>query len=250
MNKIGAQLYTVRSLMLTPEETLRVMIAIKALGYQSVQLYGNMEQMVLHAKCAREAGIEIDGACIDMNVCEASEEQLFALCREYQIANISISSHYGDYDDTDAYIARVNAFGAKAKRAGIAFSYHNHSHEFIKLDGKECGMSRFLKGFDKENVGFMPDTYWLQDGGYDVRYFLEQTAGRVNILHVKDMKRLEQGHIYTEVGNGNLYIKGILKTAQECGIHHFVVEQDICEGDPLDSLKQSYEYIHGLLEES
>ena len=107
-------------------------------------------------------------------------------------------------------------------------------------------MALFLKGFDAETVDFMPDTYWIHDGGYDVRYFLNQTKNRVNILHLKDMMRTEQGHTFTEVGNGNLYFKGIIKTAVDCGIKHFVVEQDRCEGNPIESLSQSYKYVIGL----
>ena len=42
------------------------------------------------------------------------------------------------------------------------------------------------EGFETETVNFMPDTYWLQDGGYDVRYFLEKARNRVRILHLKD----------------------------------------------------------------
>ena len=105
------------------------------------------------------------------------------------------------------------------------------------------------QGFDAETVDFMPDTYWIHDGGYDVRYFLNQTKNRVNILHLKDMKRTEQGHTFAEVGSGNLYFKGIIKTAVDCGIKHFVVEQDSCEGNPIESLSQSYKYIIGLWED-
>ena len=109
-------------------------------------------------------------------------------------------------------------------------------------------MSRFLKEFDAKTVDFMPDTYWLHDGGYDVRYFLEQTKGRVKYLHLKDMKRTEQGHFFAEIGNGNLYFEGIIKTAIDCGIRNFIVEQDECDGDPIESLKQSYKNITAILE--
>jgi sugar phosphate isomerase/epimerase len=109
-------------------------------------------------------------------------------------------------------------------------------------------MDRFIKEFDAETVDFMPDTYWLHDGGYDVRHFLEQTNGRVKILHLKDMKRTEDGHTFAELGNGNLYFEGIINTALNCDITNFIVEQDICEGDAIESLKQSYKFIKSLLE--
>lgn len=131
---------------------------------------------------------------------------------------------------------------------GLRFSYHNHGHEFIKLGSGEIPMISFLEGFETETVNFMPDTYWLHDGGFDVRCFLDKTRNRVRMLHLKDMKRLENGHTFTEVGNGNLYFEGIIKTAIDLGIEEFIVEQDICEGNPLDSLKISYDYIKNILE--
>ena len=109
-------------------------------------------------------------------------------------------------------------------------------------------MKFFLEGFDPQTVSFMPNTYWIHDGGYDVRRFLEETQGRVKILHLKDMKRTESGHTFTEVGNGNLYMSGIIKTALEKGIRELVVEQDICEADSVDSLKSSYQTIKKILE--
>ncbi len=248
MKRIGVQLYTVRDLLGTKNEIHGTLAEIKKIGYDSVQLFGSLEFAQACAEGAKANGLAITGALLEMNTCEANEQALFKLCRSYQIKDIGISSGFSDCAEPDAYIGRVNAFARRAKDAGFTFSYHNHSHEFIALASGEIPMERFLEGFDPETVDFMPDTYWIHDGGCDVRHFLERTKGRVKILHVKDMKRIEQGHTFAEVGNGNLYFAGIIKTALDCGIEHFVVEQDICPGNPIDSLAQSYKTIKALLE--
>ncbi|MBQ8893951.1 MAG: sugar phosphate isomerase/epimerase [Clostridia bacterium] len=248
MRKIGAQLYTVRKTLATNEDIKHTLRAIKEIGYDSVQLFGAPYLLEACAHSAQETGLEIVGVLVDLNTCEAHERELFQICSKYHISDIGISSRFSECQDTDTYIARVNAFAAKAKNAGFTFSYHNHGHEFIRLDCGETAMDRFLKEFHAETVDFMPDTYWLHDGAYDVRYFLEQTKGRVKILHLKDMKRTEQGHTFAEIGIGNLYFKGIVKAAYACGIKHFVVEQDSCESNPIDSLRKSYKYIKTLLE--
>ena len=67
-----------------------------------------------------------------------------------------------------------------------------------------------------------------------------------DILHLKDLKRLEQGHTYSEIGNGNLCFKEILKLAENLGIEQYVVEQDVCPADPVDSLKVSFDYLKSL----
>ena len=98
-------------------------------------------------------------------------------------------------------------------------------------------------------VDFMPDTYWIQHGGCDVRRFIEQTKGRAKIIHLKDMIKTKDGHMYAEVGEGNLWFEGILKTAKECGTNYYVVEQDICEINPLESIKISFENTKKMMEE-
>lgn len=247
MKNIGVQLYTVRGLLTSPEETLKTLKAIKEIGYDSVQLYGSVELLENCSKCAAEAGLNVIGVLINLNICEKCEEKLFEVCKKYGISDIGVSTNFDECKELDTYIPRLNAFGKKARNAGFTFSYHNHGHEFIKLDCGETSMNRLLR--ETEAVDFMPDTYWLCDGGYDVRYFLEQTKGRVKILHLKDMKRIYGGHTFAEVGNGNLYFEGIVKTAIECGVENFVVEQDVCEGDPLISIKQSFEHIKNILED-
>jgi len=45
------------------------------------------------------------------------------------------------------------------------------------------------------------------------------------------------------VGSGNLNFKKIIAAAEKSGCKWFIVEQDTCPGDPVDSLAKSFEYI-------
>lgn len=248
MKRIGLQLYTVRALLKTPEASRKTLSAVKLTGYDAVQLFGSADLIRAYAPIAHEAGLIVTSVVTDMNICEKEGDALFALCAGYQIPDICVSTSPNECLDPHAYIAKANAYAKRCREAGFTFSYHNHGHEFIRTAGGETAMSCFLKGFDPQYIDFMPDTYWIQDGGYDVRYFLEQTRGRVKTLHLKDMKRTSEGHTFAEVGNGNLYFEGIVKTALSCGVEEFVVEQDRCEGDPLESIAQSYRNVCQLLE--
>jgi len=248
MITIGAQLYTVREALTTSDEIKCTLQKIKNIGYSSVQLFGSMDLIEECAKASHELGIKVVGILADLNICENNEKALFEICKKYSIPDLGISSSPEEYAQPDPYIKRVNAFASKAQKAGLTFSYHNHGHEFIQLADGETAMNHFLKKFDTQTVFFMPDTYWIHDGGYDVRYFLEQTKNRVQVLHLKDMKRTAQGQIFAEIGSGNLYFPGILKEALEYGIQTLVVEQDVCEIDPFESLIRSYQYITTLLE--
>lgn len=248
MKKLGAQLYTVRGMLKTDSEIRSTLAAIKNIGYDFVQLFGSVELAESCARIAKETGLEIIGILSDLGSYENNEKELFDMCSRYDVKDIGIYTDFSECQNIGDLINRTNTFAQKAARMGFTFSYHNHGHEFIKLDCGEIPMNCLLERFDAKTVDFMPDTYWIHDGGYDVRYFLERTRGRVKILHLKDMIRTEQGHTFAEVGNGNLYFKGIMETALDCGIEIFVVEQDSCPGDPIDSLRQSYSFTKTLLE--
>lgn len=245
MYKIGAQLYTVRAMMGSEEEMKAALSKIKEIGYDSVQLYDLGTTKKMEACCAycRQIGLEIAGILTDLDFCEKNREELFALCKTYGIPDVGVSSSITEYGAASAYIPRANAFAKEARAQGFHFSYHNHGHEFIKTSCGKSVMELFLEGFDKATVDFMPDTYWVHDGGFDVRRFIELTHGRVQLLHMKDLVRKKDGHTFAPVGSGNLYMEGILETAREHGIAHFIVEQDQCEKDPMDCLKESYLYL-------
>lgn len=244
----GVQLYTARELLEEEGAACRTLDRIRKIGYRQVQLFGSVELIEKHAGLAGAVGLEIIGVLTSLKSCRGKEEALFEVCRKYQIPDIGISSGMDDCARPEDYIKEVNAFAGRVRAAGFSFSYHNHGHEFIKGAAGKTAMELFLEGFDKKNVDFMPDTYWLHDGGCDVRHFLEKTKNRVSILHLKDLKRTAEGHTYAQVGEGNLYFEGIFETALACGIRHFVVEQDICEGDPLECLETSYQNIKAITE--
>ena len=52
-----------------------------------------------------------------------------------------------------------------------------------------------------------------------------------------------EGLTFAEIGNGNLFWKGIIDSAKASGVKYFVVEQDKCDNSPLDSIKCSAEYL-------
>ncbi len=246
MSTIGAQLYTVRSL-LNDEGSIKKTIAeIKKIGYNSVQLFGSAE---LAEKCAAAAvaeGLEVSGILSDLDKYETDADKYFDVCEKYGIKDLGVSAFYTTLSDALRYIQRANFFAQKVKAKGLTFSYHNHAAEFIKTSDGKTVMEHYIEGFDKDLIDFMPDTFWVHSGGFDVRRFIEITNGRVKILHLKDMKRTKEGQKFAEIGNGNLYFEGIIKLALQCGIDEFVVEQDECDQDPLLSLKQSYDYIKSM----
>ena len=78
---------------------------------------------------------------------------------------------------------------------------------------------------------------------------MEKLAGRIDILHLKDVMLLkENGYLLpkmTEVGNGFVNWDSVIEIAEKIGVKHYVVEQDanFANGNPFDSIKTSAETL-------
>jgi sugar phosphate isomerase/epimerase len=57
----------------------------------------------------------------------------------------------------------------------------------------------------------------------------------------------EDKPIWCEIGRGTLPFRSIVPEAERAGCEWFIIEQDTCEGDPFESLRQSFEYVKGNL---
>ena len=240
---LGIQLYTVRDKMLDRSSIRDTLIRIKQIGYECVQLASSVEKMEITANVCKEIGLSAVGILCNIDMCETAGDKLFEIARICGAKDIGISSSIKNEDEAEELIRRSNAFAKKARASGFSFSYHNHSNEFIRGESGRTLMQLLIEGFDPNLVDFMPDTYWLQHGGADVRAFLESIEGRVKILHLKDMKRTVDGPTYAEIGVGNINFKGIIESTEKIGVAHYIVEQDKCDGDSLTSAEMSYNYI-------
>jgi sugar phosphate isomerase/epimerase len=83
---------------------------------------------------------------------------------------------------------------------------------------------------------------------------LKSYGKRVALMHLKNVgpdvpQRYNEQFprtAFRDVGNGVIDIPAVLKAAQSAGVKHYFVEQDQTPGAPIDSLRQSYEYLHKL----
>jgi len=246
--KFGVQLYTVRDFMQTEDDIRASFKKLKAMGYDEAQTAGCKIPHADYGRIAREEGITIVGTHESFDVLSADPALAMENHRALGTTNIGVGGPGGgafeSVEKLNSFIDRANKLAEAIYPHGFKFTYHNHSREFAKMDGKII-MERLVEGFDPEKISFVLDTYWVQNGGGDVRYWLEKLAGRVDILHLKDMAVTPGTNesFYTEIGNGNLYWDGILATAEATGVKHYVVEEDRCPGDPFDSLKMSADFL-------
>ena len=247
IEKLGVQLFTVRDFMNTEQEIAETFKKLKTLGYDQAQTAGCSVDYETFGKLAEEAGIEIVGTHDDYDM----------MCNDFDKA---LANHnalgtkimgLGGYGDRTVrgyadFIKNANIIGEKLKKTtGGRYSYHNHHWEFIKLENGKTAMEMLIEGLNPDATSFCLDTHWVQRAGADVREWIEKLSGRIDIIHLKDFKLHSDGTPdYAELGQGNKNWEGILECAVKAGVKYYVVEQDVCPGDPFESLKISSEYMH------
>jgi len=91
------------------------------------------------------------------------------------------------------------------------------------------------------------DVYWVKKGGRDPLSFIQPYANRMPIIHLKDMTNDEK-ELFAEVGTGQIDFVPILQWGEKSGVEWYAVEQDVCPGNPMDSLKISLENLMKLKE--
>jgi sugar phosphate isomerase/epimerase len=138
----------------------------------------------------------------------------------------------------------LNLIGERCRDNGLRLCYHHHEFELTRYHEKYA-LDILLENSDPTNLQLEADTYWLKYGGEDPADYIRRWAGRIPLIHLKDMTATRPP-TYAEVGTGLLNWAGIFEAAYLGQAEYYIVEQDICPGDPFDSLKLSLENLRQL----
>ena len=249
--KLGVQLYTVRDYIKDEESMDASFAKLAELGYSELQTAGWESET--YARLAKKHGLTVVGTHYNYDKIINNIEETKALHKILGTTNVGIGGgSVRAYDDIMKFCETYNNAAKIYAEDGFKLTYHNHSFEFVEVKDGKSMMDLLVENLDKDNVSFVLDTCWVANAGCDVRAWLEKLAGRVDILHLKDLKVLfaDEGkwavrQQLCEIGNGNLNWEGILNTAEATGVKHIVVEQDGAwiDGDPFKSLEFSKNYL-------
>ena len=245
---IAAQLYTCRDLLQTPTDIARTLHRVREAGYTAVQVSGmgpiaeeELKRILDGEGLVGCATHEPSNVILDQP--QAVAERLAKLDCRYTAYPYPNGIDLSDAEAIRQWIARLDEAGAVLAKAGVTLCYHNHHHEFRKLGGRTM-LDLIYEGTRPEHLQGEPDTYWIQYGGGDPVAWCEKLSGRLPLLHLKDFMIDAANNIaMCEIGTGNLDWPRITAAAEKAGCRWFIVEQDTCPGDPVDSLAQSYRYL-------
>lgn len=252
IKNLGLQLYTVRDLLKTPEDADKTFAELAKLGYTEAQTAGNAFDAKLFGELASKNGVKIIGTHYSWDEILNNTQKTMEIHDMWGTKNMGIGGMPGpartSLDELKKFIADFNKVAEVVAKNGFRLTYHNHNFEFVRIDGYKTVMDVLVEELDPKNTSFVLDTCWVAAGGGDVNAWIEKLAGRLDILHLKDITIIRDEHglkpVMTEIGNGNLCWDSIIKTAEKAGVKHYVVEQDAYFTEsPLNSLKMSADFL-------
>lgn len=258
--EIGLQLYSVRNLMgqgQAYENNLAALLdTLGKMGYTQVEaanynqgegkFYGLTPEE--YAKTAADAGIKVVSSHTGRTLNEA-ELKGGDLNDYYAWWDKCIKDHKAagmkyivlPWMNVPATIAdlqkqceALNEVGHRAAAEGIKIGYHNHSHEFNKVEDVTM-LDYMIEHTDADAVFFELDVYWAMMGHASPVDYFTKYPGRFKLLHIKDRREIGQ--------SGMVGFDAIFNNAEKAGVEGFFVEIEQFTDGAEKGTKESAEYL-------
>lgn len=248
MENIGLQLYSIKEL--TSADFSGTLEKVAKIGYDGVEFAGTFNTPASKLRNILEnLGLKAAGSHIGIDRLKNELDRVIEYSLEISDPYIICPGLPEDmYSSTDAWLKTAelfNAIGSKCKENGIEFGYHNHDFEFEKFGGK-YGLDIMMDNTQPELVFLELDTFWVEYVGLRSVDFMEKYKKRCSILHIKDMKSMEE-KVNTEIGKGIMNFKEITALGKKHGVLWYTVEQEEYDIPQLQSIGESLQYLRKIL---
>lgn len=239
---VALQLYTVRDHM--ARNVAGTLAKVRDIGYEYVEVadthglgYAEFRELL------GNAGLKPASLMLGYDVVAGDPAAALDAARAMGVKYVAVPmidpARTPDKDSWLRCARALDAAGARLREQDVRLCYHNHAHEFQQFDGQY--ILDLLMGA-APNVEVELDVFWVRYAGLNPVMFLEKYKDRTPLVHVKDMADL-RSRAFTEVGQGILAWPEILRAAREAGARWYIVEQDTCAGDSLESAKSSLQFM-------
>ena len=140
MTQIGAQLYTIREHTKTVADIARSMERIRDIGYEAVQIsaFGPADDREV-AGIMQDCGLTVAATHVSWPALIEDTAAVIDTHHTWDCRHVAIGGLPPDYrslEGIDRFIDELRPVAATLRAEGLDFSYHNHSHELVRLGGK------------------------------------------------------------------------------------------------------------------
>lgn len=228
LDRIGLQLYTVRSEMAKDVEATLQRVA--AIGYYEVEFAGYFNREPARLRETLDTlGLSSPSTHLGLGALETQWDASVATAkalghRWLVVASVNDRAALQGVASIKALAARFNAVGRKARDAGLRYAFHNHGAELRPVEGA-VPLEILLAETDPALVDFEMDVYWVLQGGGDPLALVTQYPGRFHLVHAKDTSGAP-AHEMRDVGAGTVDWKTFFALRRTAGVEHVFVEHD------------------------
>ncbi len=240
----GAQLYTFRKMLKTPEGVKTVFKELTKYGVKTVQVSGLCEMPAKELRAlADDCGFSICGTHapfgrLTNDLDRLAEEHLIYGCDNIGLGMMPPKFMVGT-DNLKSFCEIANTISQKLKPYNLKFAYHNHAHELKNSGGK---VILDILAEEIPDMQLILDTYWVKFAGADPVEYIKKYPGRLNLIHLKDMRKgLLMKHI-ADVGSGSLDWNAILNAAKASGTKWAVIEHDTTKA-PYNTIENGMKFL-------
>ncbi len=236
--------------------------ASRLLTAHGLRLVGGFVPVVLHRADAREVGLASVEQQAGFLAAAGADVLILAAATGAEGYEENVELDDGEWEELFEGLSLGEEIGA---RHGLTTAVHPHFGTAIE---RPHHVRRFLEGCE---TGLCLDTGHLMIGGDDPVEVARLAAGRVRIVHLKDVDRLladlvaagkvgfeeavSQG-VFKPLGDGDVDIERVIGLLEESGYAGwYVLEQDIMlagepeEGEgPIDDVRKSLNFVRRVLD--
>jgi sugar phosphate isomerase/epimerase len=248
--KIGLQMYSLRKP--AEQDFVGTLRRVAEMGYQGVEFagYGGLTAAQLR-DVLDELGLVAVGSHVSVERLQhhLDEEVEFqrTLGSQYVVCPFLPPQFRPDPKQSGQWQQTLDLFnqaGRAFAEVGIRFGYHNHSFEFEEKVGDQFLFDALFAGTEANLVSVELDTCWAEHAGQSAVAYLERYAGRVPLIHLKDLSVNDAGTAETvALGEGSIDLESIVAAAEAAGVRWLIVEQDECQYDPFESVANSMKWL-------
>lgn len=260
-------------------QTLETLNAIKAAGYDGIELNGFMicpTSFLVRAltkaagmptgkggnfdwvELTKAAGLQVVSLHEDLGSIKRDPDAVIEEAKKFGTDKIVITGMYRfDYTDVsalDGLSKDLNQYGKILADAGICLLYHNHNCEFRKLENGQTAYEYLIANTDPDYVNFELDTYWPTEAGVPALELMQKLGSRMKLWHINDRGTKAKGPSMTpiltsdsmELGTGNMNLDALMQQAMAVNVSAVILEshKNWIDGSPVKSIQKSAEFLN------
>lgn len=240
----GLQLYSVRDT--TEKDFEKALCEVSKLGYEFVEpagFYGHSAEQIkewLDKYNLKVSGTHTGFGELEENFDAAVKFHKTIGNKRFIVPGLDTKTK----DALEIAVKLFNKYEPMLAEHGISLQYHNHHREFLpNLDG----MYPDYYFWDKTNIKFEIDTFWVYAADCNPLAVLEEFKERVECIHLKDgIKMFDENAMRKfqgkALGEGGAPVKDVIAKAKELGLV-MVVESEGLNPTGLEEVGRCAEFL-------